>query len=128
MNEKRSDQILNAFLSFHADNPEVWFHFQRFAKEVIARGLKSYSANAIFERIRWHMTIDTVGEEVKLNNNFRAYYARMFHAKYPQHIGFFETRVRTSEERGAYEDDIQVFNFGPSGNEEELMEKLQKIA
>jgi hypothetical protein len=86
--------------AFHSEHPEVWDLFVRFTKEILRRGFKHYSVNAIFERIRWE--VDTVGRndqyEFKLNNNYRAFYARRFMRMYPQHDGFFRTRRQTSQE------------------------------
>lgn len=94
----RLDQIRDECIAFHRKHPEVWRMFEHYAHELIARGFKHYSANAIFERIRWRY--DVAGEDgqstFKLNNNFRALYARRFMAKYPKHAGFFRTREQTS--------------------------------
>lgn len=85
---------------FHSKHPQVWSLFVHFTQEIINRGFKNYSVNAIFERIRWEC--DSVGGDgksiFKLNNNYRAFYARRFHKMYPQHEGFFRTRKQTSEE------------------------------
>ena len=122
----RADQIMEAFLTFYKENPAVWTLFQRFALE--AAGLRdNYSANAIFERIRWHTDIETRGEEVRLSNNFRAYYARLFHLAYPQHDGFFRIKKLRSEEASASEDDVQVFHSEPPGAESDLTRKLKGL-
>lgn len=61
------------------------------------------NAKGIFERIRWHT--DKPNHEgkstFKLNNNYTAIYARMFHACYPEHAGFFRTRHQISEKAPA---------------------------
>ena len=85
---------------FHRENHDVWSLFVHFTQELIKRGFQNYSVNAIFERIRWEC--DSVGGDgkstFKLNNNYRAFYARRFHKMYPQHEGFFRTRKQVSEE------------------------------
>lgn len=124
----RADQILEKFLEFHAANPLVWDLFQRFTFEALRRGRARYSADMVVQRIRWHVDVETANGEVKINNNFPPYYARMFHAKYPQHAGLFETRHRISEDRDAYEHDIQVFDAGPASNEERLLARLRAVA
>jgi len=125
--QTRTDQLLDAFAAFHLANPRVWRLFKRFALDVISSGQINYSANAIFERIRWHMEIETKSDEVKLNNNFRAYYARMFHLAYPQHEGFFRNRRLTSEDVEAYRNDVQVFDSGQPSEEETITERLSDI-
>ena len=122
----RADQIFIAFAAFHEKNPQVWLLFKRFALES-ASVTDHYSSNAIFERIRWHIEIETTGKEVRLNNNFRAYYARLFHAAYPQHSGFFRNRKRLSEDGDSFADDIQVHNSGPPDAEDDLNWKLKKL-
>ena len=123
----RTDQILDAFAKFHSENPEVWALFQRFALNVISSGRANYSANAIFERIRWHTEIETNTAEVKLSNNFRAYYARMFHLAHPLHDGFFRNRKLRSEESDASDTDVQAFNTEPPSEEEAINNRLKDI-
>lgn len=97
----RKEQMRQKCVEFHKKHPEVWELFVKFTKQVIARGHSNYGVGAIFERIRWEL--DTVGGDgkstFKLNNNFRAFYARRFHAMYPLHQGFFRTREQTSSAR-----------------------------
>ena len=70
-----SDTLKLQWWAFHNANPHVYELFEKFTFDVIRRGYSNYSANAIFERIRWHTEIETDGE-FKLSNNHRAYYAR----------------------------------------------------
>ena len=81
----------SAFLTAHKESPEVWRYFEKFALEAIASGREHYGAKGIMERVRWHTEIEH-GVDFKCNNNFTAYYARIFAAKYPEHAGFFEFR------------------------------------
>lgn len=124
----RADQIFEAFVEFFQANPSVWRLFKQFTFDAINAGRENYSSNAIFERIRWHVDIDinTPGE-LKLNNNFRAYYARLFHLAYPKHSGFFRNRKRTSENVDAYGDDIQEFVGPDAGPETQLNAKLKTL-
>lgn len=94
------------FDRYDRDNPHIWRLFVKFAFTAINRGYKHYSANGIFERIRWHIDVETnewrpnpddPSMTLKLCNNHRAYYARKFHKTYPQHDGFFRTRELRSE-------------------------------
>ena len=83
---------------FHAKNPHVYELVKRFALEVIAKGYEHYSINSIFERVRWHSSIETKTEEqFKLSNNHRPYYARLFHKDHPEHDGFFITHAVKGE-------------------------------
>ena len=84
--------IREAFWKFHQANPRIWELFYRFAHEAKAAGRAHYGVAAIFERIRWHLNVETTGEEFKLNNNYRSCYARMLMIHEPQLGRFFNTR------------------------------------
>ena len=90
--------LKNIWWEFHTQNPHVYELFKQFTFQVIDAGFENYSVNAIFERIRWHTDIETRGSSFKLNNNHRAYYARLFHHDHPEHDGFFRTRYVSTQE------------------------------
>ncbi len=85
---------LNA-LDFHTAHPEVWEHFVKFTQDRIAHGFKHYSADAIMHRVRWE-TDDGAEVGFKINNNHVAFYARWYMKAFPNHDGFFRTRVQKS--------------------------------
>jgi hypothetical protein len=85
------DRISENFEQFHATNPEVWDAFKRFTFELIAAGYTHGSAGMIAERIRWETGIRR-GSPLKLNNNYRSRYVRLFEKTYPQYQGFFRKR------------------------------------
>ncbi len=62
----------------------------RYAK---SRGAKRYSIGAIWEIMRFR-ALATVGDKYKLNNSYRAWYARTIMAGYPDLNGFLATRQR----------------------------------
>ncbi len=124
--QTRADQILEAFIGFHTRNPSVWELFKKFTWQAIGAGRDRYSADAICHRIRWHTDIETHGEEIKINNNYTAYYARLFHAAHPEHAGFFQNRLRISEKHDATGDGM-VFIAPQPGEEIELRSRLREI-
>ena len=77
---------------FHERNPGFYTLFCRFAFEALRAGRRRLSANMIFERIRWETTVSSDEEDYKANNNYRAYYARLFMADHAL-PGAFETRA-----------------------------------
>ena len=90
----RHEQLLEKARAFDEANPIVWGLFRRFTFEVIDSGKSHFGVGAIWERLRWEMAFATkTADGFKLNNNHRAYYARKFMARYPQHAGFFRTRA-----------------------------------
>jgi len=87
------DKINEDFWAFHHAHPEVYALFDRFACELLAAGLDRGSSNLIFERIRWETTINpTPGGPVKLNNNYRSRYSRLWEHDNPERKGFFRHR------------------------------------
>lgn len=83
-----------AFEKFHAKNPDVYELFKRFTFQAIAVNEK-IGARLIGERIRWEqmITIERT-DDFKINDHHWPFYARTFHSDFPQHRGFFETRVK----------------------------------
>tara|TARA_R100001244_G_scaffold54818_1_gene47180 strand:- start:967 stop:1332 length:366 start_codon:yes stop_codon:yes gene_type:complete len=95
--ECRYDQIKAKFAEFHSEHPDVYQWVTQFTFELIDRGYENYSIDGVLMRVRWEKDIyyDTsVG--FKINNNFSAFYARMFMEEYPDHEGFFRTRRQIS--------------------------------
>ena len=123
----RQDQILERFAEYHRENAAVYVLWCRFTFEAIRRGRTNLGAGMIAERIRWETGVITRGDEVKLNNDFRAYYARMFMLANPMHEGFFRTRRCRSADVSAFDTDISVHHFGPAGDEEGLRRFLQGL-
>ena len=67
--------------------------FLRFTLDLRARGRQHYSAKAVFERIRWHMDVETHDREgFKVNNSYVSRYVRLLEKLFPEHAGFYEKR------------------------------------
>lgn len=99
----RKDELEDAAKEFHRQHPKVWTLFVQFTREMIARGFNHYSAQAIFERIRWETDeADVDGRSIfKINNNHISVYARWYMNAFPEHRGFFRIRKMTSENEPA---------------------------
>lgn len=80
------------FMIYHMGNPDVWRHFEDCALALINNGIKHFGAKAIAEHIRYEKTLQRGADGFRLNNNYPAYYARIFQIKHPAHADFFETR------------------------------------
>ena len=91
-------QIRKQWRRFHEENPEVYTLFKKFSFELISVGFQNYSSKSVFERIRWHTDVQTRNTKFKLNNNYTAYYARLFNVDHPQHNTFFRTRQTSRQE------------------------------
>ena len=77
---KEAHIILNC-LEFHFDNPQVWNIFLNITEDLILKNNKTtYGVAAVWERMRWEIKIVLKREDIahKLNNNYKAFYARLF--------------------------------------------------
>lgn len=82
-----------AFWQFHTDNPHVYAKLREIALDAFRRrGSRKWGIAALFERLRWLSEFETVGDLYKLNNNHRAFYARMLMKQEPILQGFFSVR------------------------------------
>ncbi len=88
-----AESLDERFNKFHRANPMVFDLFLRFTLKAKDRGYKHFSAKAVFERIRWHMHIDTVDADgFKLNNNYTSRYVRLLEQLFPEHRDFYNKR------------------------------------
>ena len=83
------------FKKYDKENPHIWEGFFKYAKQAKAKGFKNYSANGIFEIMRWHTGIHGNGE-YKISNNYRPDYARKMMKEYPEFEGFFRVKELTA--------------------------------
>jgi hypothetical protein len=89
---KFSATIQDRFEEFHKANPRIYDLLVRFALEVKGKGWKRYSIDAIYQRVRWHVNIETSDTDFKINDHFRSRYARLIMSRVPELDGFFEVR------------------------------------
>lgn len=89
-----ADYIQSGFERFHADNPEIYRKLVDLAMGAKANGHKGMGISLLWERLRWHFTVEVKdGENFKLNNNYRSRYARLIMRQEPSLAGFFKTRA-----------------------------------
>lgn len=83
------------FEKHHAANQHIYKAFVRFALYA-ARRRDHYSAKMVMYRVRWDTDVEEnhPNREFKVDDGWISHYARMFMEDYPEHDGFFETRVR----------------------------------
>jgi len=80
------------FEAFHAANPRVYATLVRLAREARAVGHQRVGIAMLFEVARWQLSIQTTGDDFKLNNSYRSRFARLIMAQEPDLAGVFETR------------------------------------
>ena len=85
-------KLIAQFQKFHSANPQVFSYYVKFADQALQAGRKNFSISLITERVRWYVNIETTGDDFKINNNHRAYYARMLD-EIPRFKGLFRMRL-----------------------------------
>jgi hypothetical protein len=80
--------------AFHYANPWVFDRLVDMARNLKRRGINHYGIAALWEVLRYDWTIMTEDptSKLKLNNDYKAFYARDIMARHPDLQGFFETR------------------------------------
>ena len=83
---------IEAFRKYHEENPQVFELLKKRALQMKERGRKKYGINGLCEVVRWHVNLETRGDEFKLNNNHRPFYSRLLTALVPELKNFFNQR------------------------------------
>lgn len=79
--------------------PDVCRHFESIALDLVRRGFKHYSADAILHRIRWEETVERGNRAFKINNDDAAPLARWLMNRNPEARGFFNLRKAKADAR-----------------------------
>jgi len=83
------------FIAFHRENPHVYDKLVELAFMLKERRHKKIGIAMLFEQLRWLHALETSDMSgFKLNNNYRAFYARMIMGRNPALEGFFEIRAQ----------------------------------
>ena len=88
----KSKELKERFAEYHAENPHIYHQFRYYALKAIQSGYKHLGAQMIIERIRWKTGVVSRNSDFKINNDFAAFYARIFMAEYPSYSSCFRTR------------------------------------
>lgn len=87
-----SKNLSDRFAEYHLENPHIYQKFRYFTLVAIESGYKHIGAQMIIERIRWQTGVVSKNSDFKINNDYAAFYARMFMAEYPSYSSYFRTR------------------------------------
>jgi hypothetical protein len=88
-------QLAAAFAAFHAANPDVYAELKDRALRLHAMG-RSFGIATIYEALRYDRMLETDGDAFKLNNNWRAFYARLLLRDHPELRNTIHTREQTA--------------------------------
>lgn len=84
------------FAEFHEENPQVLAELEERATRLLNRGVSRIGIALLFEAMRYSR-LETTGQDYKLNNNFRALYARLMVHRHPELRDVIELRERREE-------------------------------
>lgn len=84
--------IAERFDAFHAANPWVADVLEQMTTARLAAGNRKVGVGMLFEVLRWQAGFVTVGDDFRLNNNYRSRYARLLIDRHPEWADVFETR------------------------------------
>ena len=82
------------FRAFNYANPWIMDRLVEMARRLKSRGINQYGIAALWEVLRYDWTVrtDDPTSTLKLNNDYRAFYAREIMRRHPDLDGFFSTR------------------------------------
>jgi hypothetical protein len=87
------------FERFHQDNPHVYDLMVRLARDWKRRtGRNRLGVAALWERMRWELAVRTTDEAPALNNDHKAFYARLIMRQEPDLEGLFEVRRSVADD------------------------------
>lgn len=99
--EERPKTLTERFVDFHTRSPGVYVALVRLARQwVQATGRRRLGIATLYERVRWEMAVATSDADFKLNNDYRAFYARLIMQNEPDLAGLFETRRSAADGTG----------------------------
>lgn len=90
-----SKTIQEKFERFHQENPHVYDEVVTLCRQAKRAGRNRWSINGVFEVLRWSW-METQADDFKLNNVYRARYARLVMEIEPDLKDFFTTRELTA--------------------------------
>ena len=91
-NNVTGDTTQERFLSFHELNPWIYATLVRMCEQLVAKGRTRIGMKMLFEVLRWQYARSTVGDDLKLNNNYTSYYTRLIADNRPDLAILFEMR------------------------------------
>ncbi len=87
------------FKRFHAENPHVYEMLVKLARRWKRRNPNRCGIGMLFETARWYLHLQGEGEPMHLNNNYRAFYARLIMDQELDLDGIFEIRRQRTDAR-----------------------------
>lgn len=86
-----------AFKAFHDENPHIYRELERRSLVEVQHGALRLSIAKMAEQLRADHGTTTEGDPFKINNSYRALYARLLIHRHQQLAGKFELRERREQ-------------------------------
>ena len=86
------------FEQFHHDNPAVYQHYVKLAREWRDSGRQRCGIGMLTEVLRWNTALARGNGDIRLPHQFRAYYARLIMHENPELEGLFILRSSAADE------------------------------
>jgi hypothetical protein len=80
------------FHDFDRKNPHVYDELVKLCREAKRAGKSKIGIGMLWEVMRWHFFLQTTDTDYKLNNDYRAYYARVIMVREEDLEEIFNTR------------------------------------
>lgn len=85
------------FKAFHEANPQIYRELETRAMREHERGSKRLSIAKLAEQLREDYAVTSVADSYKINNSWRAFYARLLMHRHPAMDGKFELREQRKD-------------------------------
>lgn len=96
----RENELIEAFETFHADNPHVYDELRELVQIIVARNIRRISIRMLWEVMRWNFLVQTITDDgYKLNDHHCAFYARMLMERGDAPAGMFSLRGSAADAR-----------------------------
>jgi hypothetical protein len=89
--------LSKAFEEFHKLNPHVYRILVRLARRWLRTGRSKGSIDAFYNVARWEIAMSTTDDEYKLNDHYKAFYARLIMWREPDLDGLFDLRAAEAD-------------------------------
>ena len=86
-----------AFEKYNDENPHVLVVLERFTREAFEKGHAHIGIDFVHARARWYTSIETKGDDFKLSNRWRPFFARLIMQRNPDMRGVFRLRKAAAD-------------------------------
>jgi hypothetical protein len=104
-----TSKLEDRWLAFHVANPEVYETICKICQSILDAGEDHWSIAGVWEQLRLERLVKVrMAKKIRLPNNHRAYYARLWLEDHPNHSGFFRKCALRSKGEGGPRDEYGI--------------------